>query len=190
MKKCNFKSVMLTILRLWRLKLITKETMVNYCLGKDELKKESVNDDLNLFFNELRLGKNPKSLAHTYFLPKLTDEEMDLIEEKDPIFLRTFMYDYRADVEEAEMKLSESNSKFVLAKGCRKTAIIENNGNQNGSESDTDSEMKILATSNSEMNVFEISNLDNRIAELGNKQNRRPRTTTEKQDIFRCCFIQ
>ena len=36
MKKYNFKSVMLTRLTLWRNKVITKETMVNYCLGKDK----------------------------------------------------------------------------------------------------------------------------------------------------------
>ena len=194
MKKYNFQSVMLTRLTLWRFKLITKEIMINYCLGKDERHKKSVNDDLNSFFDDLRLDKNPQSLAHTYFLPKLIDEEMNLIGEKDPIFFRTFMYGYHVDVDEAEMKLSESNSKFVRATGGRLTEIIENYDYQNDSESDTDSDQKIFVTSNSKMNVFEISNEGNQIAEIENedenKQKRRQQTTTETQNIFRCCFIQ
>ena len=194
MEKYNLKSVMMTILRLWRFKLITKEKMINYCLGKYEHDKQSVNDDLNSFFDDLRLDKNPKSWAHTYFLPKLTDEEMNLIEDKDPIFCRTFMYGDAADVDEAEMKLSESNSKFLRATGGRQTEIIENNDYQNDSESDTDSDQKIFVTSNSKMDVFEISNMDSQIAEIENedenKQKRRQQTTTETQNIFRCCFIQ
>ena len=133
-------------------------------------------------------------MAHTYFLPKLTDEELKLIEEKDPIFFRTFVYGYHADVDEAEMKLSESNSKFVRATGGRLTEIIENNDHRNDSESDTDSDQKIFGTSSSKMNVFEISSLDNQIAEIENEekneQNRRPQTRTETQNVFRCCFIQ
>ena len=173
MEKYNLKSVMMTILRLWRFKLITKEIMIDYCLGKDEHDKQSVNDDLNSFFDDLRLDKNPQSLAHTYFLPKLTDEELKLIEE---------------------------------ATGGRETEIIENNDYQKDSESDTESDLEILGKSNSKMNVFEISNLDSQITEIENEdknadenkdenedeneQNRRPQTTTETQNIFRCCFIQ
>ena len=185
---------MLTILRLWRFKLITKEIMINFCLGKDEYAKRSVNDDLNSFFEDLRHGKQPKPLAHTYFLPKVTDEEMIFIEEKDPFFFKTFMFVENANIDEAEMKLSESKSKFVQATGFRATELIENNDYQNNSESDTDSDMKILDTSNSEMNVLEITNLDSQIAEIENEdeneQNRRPQTTTETKNIFRCCFIQ
>ena len=182
MKKYNFKSVMLTRLTLWRFKLISKDKVIDYCLGKDEHHKESVNDDLNSFFDYLRLDKTPQSLAHTYFLPKLIDEEMNLIGEKDPIFFRTFMYGYHVDVDEAEMKLSESNSKFVRATGGRLTEIIENYDYQNDSESDTESDLEIL------------SSLDNLIAEVENEdeneQNQRLETTTETQNIFRCCFIQ
>ena len=150
MKKYNFKSIMVTRLKLWRYKLISKEKVIDYCLGKDEHYKESVNDDLNSFFDDLRIYKNPKSLALTYFLPKLTDEEMNLIEEKDTIFFRTFMCRCNADVDETEMKLSESNSKFVEATGRRLTDIIENYDYQNVSESDYESEMKILGTINSD----------------------------------------
>ena len=44
--------------------------MANYYKGK-EYEKFSFNDDLESFFEDLRLGKDPKEQALTYFLPKL-----------------------------------------------------------------------------------------------------------------------
>jgi len=72
---------MLTSIHMWRSKLITKEAMEKYCKGERRI-KDSVNDDLESFFEDLRLEKEPKKDAVVYFLPKLTEEEMVLIKKK------------------------------------------------------------------------------------------------------------
>ena len=113
MKKYKIKKVMVTIIRMWRERVITKEAMEKYTKG-EKFEKDSVNDDLESLFEDLRLGKEPdEKVVWTYFLPKLTEEEMELVETKDPNYLQTFSNGDYADVEEAEMMLSESDSKFV-----------------------------------------------------------------------------
>ena len=59
MKKHNLKEVMMTILRMERKNLITKEKMESFCEGK-KLRKESVNEDLESLFERIRLGKQPE----------------------------------------------------------------------------------------------------------------------------------
>ena len=125
MKKYKIRKVMMTIINMSRKNLITEEKMKNYCKGK-ELEKESINDDLDSFFEDIRLGKQPKDWAGTYFLPKLTEEELKLVETKDSDFMETFYSKMDADVTNAEMKLSESDSKFVHCYGWRETFTIEN----------------------------------------------------------------
>ena len=130
MKKYKIKSVMVTIIDMWRSNLITKEKMEDFCKGK-ESEKNSVNDDLESFFEDLRLGKQPLEFCRTYFLPKLTKEELKAVERKDPTYLETFGISRFADVPEAEMMLSESDSKFVYAFGWRKTFTINNENIKN-----------------------------------------------------------
>ena len=115
----------MTEINLSRFKIITKEAMEKYCKGEDEFQKDSVNDDLESFFEDLRLGKEPDDIGYTYFLPKLTKEEMKLVERKDTSYLETFDMS-NPDVPEDEMKLSESDSKFVLGLSLRNTFPIEN----------------------------------------------------------------
>ena len=112
-KKYEIDSVMVTTIQIWRHHLITKERMENYCKGK-ELQKESVNDDFESLIQNLRLGKQPDNWRSTYFLPKLTTKELKLVQSKDLNYLDTFLK-RDPDVDEAEMKLSESKSKFVYA---------------------------------------------------------------------------
>ena len=131
MKKYKIETVMLTRIHMWRYKLITKEAMEKDCKGENEI-KDSVNDDLESFFQDLRLGKQPDEDVHTYFLPKLTKEEMELVERKDISYLKTFS-DANPDVPEAEMKHSESDSKFVRGFCYRRTFTIENKSQQNTS---------------------------------------------------------
>ena len=107
--------------------------MEKYCKGEKNL-KDSVNDDLESFFEDIRLGKERDENAATYFLPKLTKKEMELVERKYTNYLQTFSYQ-NPDVNEAEMKLSESDSKFVEGQGLRITFTIENNSLQNNSNS-------------------------------------------------------
>ena len=45
--------------------------MEDFCLGKEN-QQESVNDDLESFFEGVRLGKEYDRYNMTYFLPKLT----------------------------------------------------------------------------------------------------------------------
>ena len=81
--------------------LITKEKMENFCNGKD-YQKDSVNDDLDSLFEDLRLEKELNEEVDTYFLPKLTEAELDLVERKDTSYFKTFMQS-EPDVEDAEM---------------------------------------------------------------------------------------
>ena len=132
MKKYKIRLVMVTIIYLQRWKLITKEKMESYCLGKEDQKK-SINDDLESFFENLQHGEPiPYSVEHNdlYFLPKLTREELKLVERKDSNYMKTFIH-WDPDVNEAEMKLSESNAKYLLAKSARKTIRIMNNKRRN-----------------------------------------------------------
>ena len=125
MKKYKIRKVMMTIINMSRKNLITEEKMRNYCNGKEH-EKESVNDDLESFFEDIRLGKEPIDSVGTYFLPKLTEEELELAEWKDYDFMQTFYSKMDADVNKTEMMLSESDSKFVHCYGWRETFTIEN----------------------------------------------------------------
>ena len=123
MKKYKIKPVMVTIIDMWRSRLITKEAMDNICK-----RQVSVYDDLDSLFEDLRLGKQPLEHALTFFLPKLTEEELKAVERKDPTYLETLFHPLKnyAVKLEAQMKLSESDSKFVKALGWRKTFTINN----------------------------------------------------------------
>ena len=122
MKKYKIKSVMVTSVYLHRRNLITKEKMESYCKGEE---KYSVNDDLELFLENIRRGNEPDEEVATYFLPKLTEEELELVERRDKSYLHTFSYS-NPDVEKAEMMLSESDSKYVHGCSMRRTFVIEN----------------------------------------------------------------
>ena len=101
MKKHAIKSVMMTSIYSLRWNLITKEEMESYCKG-EKSEKDSVNDDLESLFENIRLGKKPASEAVTYFLPKLTEEELELVEKRDPSYLSTFG-EQNLDVDATEM---------------------------------------------------------------------------------------
>ena len=119
---------MLTIIDMQRTRLITKEKMESYTKGKEDV-KESINDDLESLFEDLRLGIKPQDLIQTYFLPKLTEEELKLSDEKDTIHKEIFLESFTSrepDVDKAEMIASKSRSKFVLGLGWRETFTIEN----------------------------------------------------------------
>ena len=124
MKKFKIKSVIMTRIGMTRSYLITKERMEKYCKGEFGQRGDSVNDDLESLFEDIRLGKEPDDrLVLTYFLPKLTKEEMKLVEREDTSYLQTFT-SRDPDVSEAEMMLSESDSKYVRGWNLRHTIII------------------------------------------------------------------
>merc|ERR1711917_216184 len=102
---------MVTSIYLDRDHLITKEEMESYCKG-EKSQKVSVNDDLESLFENIRLGKEPEEVVETYFLPKLTEKELELVERRDTSYLRTFVFP-NPDVDKTEMILSESDSKYI-----------------------------------------------------------------------------
>ena len=73
----------------------------------------------------MKLGNKPLSLAWTYFSPELTPKEVELVEKKDQEYMRSFKMLNNADVNEPEMKLSSSSSKYVSAYCRRRTIAID-----------------------------------------------------------------
>ena len=124
MKKHKLRSVMVTSIYLWRWNLITKEKMESYCKGEED-EKNSVNDDLESLFENLRLREETDETVVTYFLRKLTEAELELVKRKDTSYLQT-LYLPDPDVDETDMMRSESDSKYVYGVSGRKTTVIEN----------------------------------------------------------------
>ena len=138
MKKYKIKKVVLTKIYMQQQYLITKELMEKYC--KREIKcqlKVSVADDLESLFENIRrgkkvhLGKNLDDEVQTYFFPKLTREELELVAKKDYSYMAKFLGPLnennkrdpdKIDVDEADMKASESDSKFVKGR-CRRVTF-------------------------------------------------------------------
>ena len=100
--------------------------MENYCKGKEEWNRtDSINDDLESLIYDIRHGKKLDDAKFLYFLPKLTKEELKLVAAKDSNYLESFSSS-DPDVDEAEIKASESDSKFVLGRCIRRAFIVEN----------------------------------------------------------------
>ena len=134
MKKYGIKEAMVTIIWMRRWHLITKEKMEDYYKGKDEdgdeHGEESVHDDLDSFFDKLQNGWWEEERVRTYFLPKLTEKEKKLVEQKDKDHLMSY-WDHvigrDPDVSKKEMDESESKSKFVRGRCWRNTFILKIN---------------------------------------------------------------
>ena len=89
--------------------------------------EESVQEDLESFFEKLKIGKEEREDVATYFFPKLTDEEMNLVENKDQDHLQEYVWHFierPVDVDPGEMEESESDSKYVRAKCVRYTFLL------------------------------------------------------------------
>ena len=89
--------------------------------------------------------------VNTYFLPKLTGKELKLVESRDTSFLQTFPFS-NPDVDETEMMLSESNSKYVYSMSGRKTFVIES---LSEAPSETSLENNIIMSENNIENNIE-----------------------------------
>lgn len=133
------KFAILTVVEMCRLKLVTTETMVshhdeNYCDYED-----SVNDDLDFFYEGLKLGLVCNESIKTFCFPKLTANEMKLMKMRDEDHLNSYAVYFEGgvdggedfsredpDVDESEMKQSESKSKYVDVLCHRATYVIQN----------------------------------------------------------------
>ena len=141
----KISGIMVTKLEYVRQHLITKEVMEEIC--KDEyfngshFTNKSVNDDLDSFYKNIKFRRFRKACTNrygysyfvqSYLLPKLTEKELKLVELKDKDYMKTFANELKQnenpDVDEAEMKLSESKSKFVQIECSRWTFIINMTG--------------------------------------------------------------
>lgn len=109
MKKYNITQASLTVLDMWRSYLITKETMLKYykkefyndegfqqttkasCQWNPDTKiwKKSVHEDLDSFHNNIKMGKIQEIKMVTHFSPKLTQEELKLVEATDSEYLKS-----------------------------------------------------------------------------------------------------
>ena len=125
-----------------RWKLVTQEKVKKAAEGK--LKNDpdwaifeaSINDDLERFFNNLQNQKEVKyEDVFSFFTPKLTKEELKLVQEENEEHLKTYA-DYfmgrNPDVDIEEMKKSDSKSKYVHGKCWRVTMplTLETNTNE------------------------------------------------------------
>ena len=117
----------------WRSNLVTKEVMLDYYKGKIKSKnplfswEESVQEDLETFFEKLKIGKEERADVATYFFPKLTQQELKLIEMKDQDHLQEYVWHIigrQVDVDSDEMENSESDSKYVRAQCVRYTFLL------------------------------------------------------------------
>ena len=55
-------------------------------------KTNSFNEDLELFFKNLQLGKSPQEESVTYFVSMLTVEELELAEKRDSNYIANNYY--------------------------------------------------------------------------------------------------
>ena len=131
MKKYGIKEAMVTIIWMERWNLITKEKMEDYYKGKNAVGrsfKESVHDDLDSFFDKLQNGWWEEEEVWTFFIPKVTEAEEKLVEEKDKGHLMSYLEfaldGTDPDVPKKEMDESESKSKFVRGFCWRNTCIL------------------------------------------------------------------
>ena len=107
----------------------SKEAMEKFCKGKEH-GKQFVNDGLESLFEDVRLGKEPDEVDRTYFSPKLSAKEIELVEKEDTSYLQTLSWPPNPDVPKAEMMFSESDSKYVDGWSYRRTFTIENSSSQ------------------------------------------------------------
>ena len=133
MGEYGIPSSLLTMLYMERINLITKEKSKEAAEGK--LKndpywkhyKGSLNDDLDSFVNNLQNSEEiDNEYAESFFTPKLTKEELKLVEQKNKEHMESYLYNYnfRADVDVAEMKKSDSKDKYVHSRCEWKTVFL------------------------------------------------------------------
>ena len=88
----------------------------------------SVNEDLDSFYEDIRFGDFKEEKKRTFFLQKLTDEEIELVERNDLTkaiyFFAWNALDPYPDVDEERMKASNSDAKYLYAECLRKSSII------------------------------------------------------------------
>ena len=140
MVKYNVQHVVLTLLYMERQHLITKERMKEEYKGRPRCcigyYDGSVHDDTDAFLTQMLTKADFTSVDHadfvaTFFLPKLSNEELKLVKDRNEDHLKTY-FNYREgfdpDVPKDEMAKSKSKSKYVLCECMRITINLNLEG--------------------------------------------------------------
>ena len=144
MKENQIEFAILTVLHNWREHIITKKEMKKYYDGKITVDRglrigqnryqESTLDDMESFIANNLIADVKEEDKYTFFLPKLSQEEMQLIENQDIEFLNSFACYYKhrenPDVKydeslSLEMLEKESKTKFLRGGSRRKTIFLK-----------------------------------------------------------------
>ena len=130
MKKYGIISLLLTILGMNRMNLVTKEKSKQAYQGK--LKNEpgwqwykgSVNDDLESFLARIhrQIFKSEKRVS--FYLPKLSKEELKLVQQKNREYRETFLFSEFPYVDPEEMKKSKSKDMYMHGSCLRWTMTV------------------------------------------------------------------
>ena len=112
-KRYGIQSSVLTALFMWRRNLVTKETVKKAYQGKLKNDEDwegyerSIHDDLETFFINLQDRKKIQNEpVYSFFTPKLTEEELKLVEKRNEQHLSSYLYHYfgdNPDVDESSM---------------------------------------------------------------------------------------
>ena len=148
MPEYGIQTSILTTLTMYRRDLITQEESKQAAEGKLKNDPEwedydgSINDDLDSFINNLQNSNELKDeKVESFFLPKLTEEELKLVEEKNQEHIMSYMDGLYGcpDVDVEEMKQSDSKDKYVHCECRRETLHLTLESNRTPS-SDSPSE--------------------------------------------------
>ena len=135
MRIYGIQSSILTMLDMARLNLVTKETVKKAAEGKLKNYEDwnnydgSINDDFEKFFTGLQNQKEVNTeYVQSFFTPKLTNEELKLVENRNIEHLETYwiyLEGKNPDVGVEEMKKSNSKSKYVHGRCVRLTRPLK-----------------------------------------------------------------
>ena len=200
-EKYNIEKVMVTMMTMWRSGLISKERMENFYKGGNDFRRKSFNSDLDSFFRAIRLGKKPYKRIDTFYLPRLTVDELDLVERRDFNFMQTFLRECTCrDVHKSNMALSKSDSKFVDAYAVRKTFTIKNSLQEidmQSSESFESSESLEFSESLQSSESLESSEVlqetdikSSESIQSSESLNHLKHKRSQEPKIFNCCSLQ
>ena len=90
-------------------------------MQKGDKQKESIDDDLEDFYRDLKDGKISESSSNTYFLPLFTEEEQKLVDDNGLNYFK----------EKKIRKPKKTESMFVRGQAWRITSIIDLSFTQN-----------------------------------------------------------
>ena len=131
MREYGIQSLIFTMMFMDRVELITKEKVAEgklekmYYWGQFNSIKESINDDLDSFIINLQNSNvvEDEEVA-SFCTPKLSKEELKLVEEKNEEHMVTYLLGFNADVVVEEMKKTDSKDKYVHCYCRRKTVHL------------------------------------------------------------------